>query len=309
MAIINTEAAARGGQGLRGAIGIFLCLIWLQACIPIISQNGPEFREILLQGEGIDKIILLDINGIISNEPLLLPNVGVVPGMTSRIRQELEIAALDPHVRGVLLRINSGGGTLTDSDIIYHSLMEFKKSKKVKIMAAMGDIAASGALYIAMAADEIYAHPTTLTGSIGVILPHLDYSGLMKKLGIRSDPVASGQYKDIDSPYRPRTGEEDKMLRAVINEQHRKFVEVIKNGRPKMKGKDVERLADGRLISASGAKDAGLVDQLGYLDDAYKRLSRLSGFPRNRLMRYSNAWLTGNNIYSNAFPVEIFPTN
>ena len=126
----------------RNALSVLgLCTLLLAGCTPFIGTSRPEFREVLLQGEGKDKILLIDINGIITNTPIFIPNIGLIPGMTARVRQELEIAFEDPLIRGVLLRINSPGGTLTDSDIIYHSLMEFKKSKKVKIVAALGDIA------------------------------------------------------------------------------------------------------------------------------------------------------------------------
>jgi protease-4 len=282
-------------------------MAWLLGgCLSAVTGPSADFREVLLQGEGGDKILLIDIDGPILNQPLLVPNLGVLPGMTARVRQELELAFDDPDIRGVLLRINSPGGTLTDSDVIYHSLMEFKKSKRVKIVAAMGDIAASGAVYIAMAADEIYAHPTTLTGSIGVIMPHMNYSGLMKKLGIESDSVTSGRYKDMDSPYKPRNEEERRLLQQLVEAQHEKFVTVVRSGRPRMNTQEVRSLADGRIISAQEAKERGLIDAVGYLDDAYRRIGELSGFPRNRLVRYANTWRTGSNIYSSSVPVELF---
>lgn len=290
-------------------------LHWLLALLAVAIlaggcsiASGPklEFREVLLQGEGDEKLLLLDISGPISNQPLIIPEIGALPGMTARIRQELELAYVDPKIRGVLLRIDSPGGTLTDSDIIYHSLMEFKRTKKVKIIASMGDIAASGAVYIAMAADEIYAHPTTITGSIGVIMPHMDFSGLMEKLGVKDDPVTSGPYKDMGSPFRPKSKAEEKLLKKLVTQQYEKFVTVVDKGRPKMTTSQVRKMADGSIFSSQDAKAKGLVDKIGYLDDAYKRLSELSGVPRNRLIRYANSWMTGNNIYTNSFPIELF---
>ena len=298
-----------GGKLRFGVLGVVIQLVVLLSamagCSPGGNIQGPYFREVLLQGEGKSKIVLIDIYGPISNQPMMIPNIGTVPGMTGRIRQELELAYEDRDVRAVLLRINSPGGTLTDSDIIYHSIVEFKKSKKVKVIASLGDIAASGAVYIAMAADEIIAHPTTITGSIGVILPFTEYAGLMEKLGITTDPVTSGQFKDIDSPYRKRTKEEKKMLQELVDAQHQQFVNVIRTGRKHMSRKEVEALADGRIFSAQVAKEKGLIDDIGYLDDAYKRLQKISGHASSRLVRYANAWATGNNIYSSAFPVEI----
>ena len=287
-------------------IAALVPLLFIGGCVASLSGPNADFREVLLQGEGSDKILLIDIEGPIANDPVLVPGIGVVPGITARVRQELELAYDDPDIHGVLLRINSPGGTLTDSDIIHHSLMEFKKSKKVKIVAAMGDLAASGGLYVAMAADEIYAHPTTITGSIGVIIPHLNYSGLFEKLGLASDPVTSGKFKDMDSPYRPRKEEEKKLLQKLVDDQYEKFVHVVKDGRPHMSMQQVRSLADGRILSAQDALAAGLIDHIGYLDDAYRRISELAGFPKNSLIRYANVWQTGSNIYSTAAPVELF---
>ncbi|MBI3993917.1 MAG: signal peptide peptidase SppA [Candidatus Lambdaproteobacteria bacterium] len=279
----------------------------LAACSPLgLSNNLPPFREVLLQGEGDDKFLLIDIDGPISNDPLLVSGLGVLPGMTARVRQELEIAYEDRSIRGILLRINSPGGTITDSDVIYHSLVEFKRSKNIKIVASMGDVAASGGLYVAMAADEIYAHPTTLTGSIGVMLPHIEYAELMDKLGIRSDPVVSGKLKDMETPYRQRTPEEAQILQQIVNQQFEQFVKVILESRRRLTSDQVRAIADGRVMSAQTAKEQGLIDGVGYLDDAYKRLSQVAGFPTNRLVRYANTWRTGSNIYSNTFPIELY---
>jgi len=291
---------ARRAYALRPA----LLGVLLAGCTGFAGYNPPQFKEVLLQGTGSDKILLIDIFGPITNQPLLIQNVGIIPGMTARVRQELEIAFNDQNIRGVLLRIDSPGGTITDSDIIYHSLMEFKKAKKIKIVAAMGDIAASGALYIAMAADEIYAHPTSVTGSIGVIMEHVEYGDLLNKLGVKSDPITSGKYKDITSPYRKMSDEERALLQAVVSAQFEKFIRVVQDGRPRMNSQQIRSIADGRIMTADEAKERGLIDGIGYLDDVYKRMTQLSGFATNKLVRYSNTWLTGNNIYSSSFPIE-----
>src|SRR5579862_5146133 len=136
----------RIGRVLRTGLILALLGAAVAGCSSFIGYNAPQFKEVLLEGKSSDqdKILLIDINGPISNDPLLIQNVGIIPGMTARIRQELELAFNDNNIRGILLRIDSPGGTITDSDVIYHSLMEFKKAKKIKIMAAMEDIAASG---------------------------------------------------------------------------------------------------------------------------------------------------------------------
>ena len=295
-------------HGLRASAAPWMAVLGLglalAGCTGFIGYNPPQFKEVLLQGSGSDKLLLIDINGPVTNDPLLIPNVGIIPGMTARVRQELELACNDNNIRGILLRIDSPGGTITDSDVIYHSIMEFKKAKKVKVVAAMEDIAASGAFYVAMAADEIYAHPTTVTGSIGVVMEHMDVADLMNKLGVTDDPVVSGKYKDIGSQFRKMTPDERALLQSVVNAQYEKFIKVVQDGRPKMTVQQIRAIADGRIMTADEAKERGLIDGIGYLDDAYKRLSQLAGFPTNRLVRYSNIWLTGNNIYSNSFPIE-----
>jgi protease-4 len=137
-------------------------------------------------------------------------------------------------------------------------------------------------------------------------MPQLNFSGLFRKLGIESDSITTGPHKDIDSPYKPRSEEERKLLQDLINVQFEQFLAVVKAGRPAMSAQTVRELSDGRIVSAREAKERGLIDDIGYLDDAYRRIGELSGFPRNSLVRYANAWQTGNNIYSNTFPVEIF---
>lgn len=284
---------------------ILFIAVALRGCI-FAGGGFPsfDFHEVLISGEGEAKILLIDVQGVISNQSTLIPGIGVVPGMLAQVRQELEIAYDDPDIRGVLLRINSPGGGITDSDILHHSLVEFKRTKKVKIVAAMMGIAASGGLYVAMAADEVYAHPTTITGSMGVINYHMEFSGLMEKLGIRAEPLKTGEYKDTFSPFRPRTEKENKLLQAILKEELDQFKKVVREGRPKMSESQLKLISDARILTPLQARSVGLIDHIGYLDDAYKRISELSGFPKNRLIRYANVFREGENIYSGFSPIE-----
>ncbi len=292
-------------HGLKRAVLLLGTLYALGSCVSLgLQGEAPSFEELLIQGEGKAKILLLDISGPIHDTPIYIPGLGVAPGMPGRIRQNLELAYEDNDIHGILLRINSPGGGLTESDVIYHALMEFKRTKKVKIVASMGDTAASGGVYVAMAADEIYAHPTTITGSIGVVIPHIEFSGLMEKLGIRSNSITSGPHKETLSPFLRRSEQEQEILQHLVQQQTQRFLQVIQKSRPKMPASTLQRLADGRLLSANDALKEGLIDGVGYLDDAYRRISELSGFPKNQLVRYSNAWATGKNIYTNALPIE-----
>ncbi|MFQ5716301.1 MAG: signal peptide peptidase SppA, partial [Nitrospinales bacterium] len=180
-------------------------------------------------------------------------------GMVERIREILKKAEKDDEIKALLLRINSPGGTVTSSDIIYHDLKTFKKKKNVKIYAAFMDLAASGGYYIAMAADRIIAHPTSITGSIGVLALKVDLTKLMKKVGVDMEVVKSGDKKDFMSPFRPFTETERKLFQKSIDEFHQRFVETIAKNRRGLDLPDVEALADGRIYNARQALENKLV--------------------------------------------------
>jgi protease-4 len=135
-------------------------------------------------------------------------------------------------------------------------------------------------------------------------MEHMDFAGLMDKLGVRADPVRSGKYKDVGSQFRQMSDEEKALLQQIVNAQYEHFLKVVQDGRPKMTMPQIRSIADGRIMTADEAKERGLIDGIGYLDDVYKRMTQLSGFPTNKLVRYSNTWVTGNNIYSSTFPIE-----
>ena len=179
------------------------------------------------------------------------------------------------RVRALILRVNSPGGSVATCQEIFASI-EHVKDKGIPIVASMGDVAASGGVYVSMAANEIFANPGTVTGSIGVIIRTSDLSHLYDKVGISPKVVKSGAYKDMLATYRAFSKDEESLLQDVINDTHNQFVEVVAASRNKTKD-EIAQIADGRIMTGRQASEAGLVDSLGGLDNAIKRASALAG--------------------------------
>ena len=211
-----------------------LAIISLQSgCITVnlIEPSGPV-QEVQLSGTGDGKVLLLDLSGVISSQDKegLVPH----PNMLATFKEELTKAAKDEKIKAVVVRINSPGGTVTASDILYHELREFKIKKKIPVIASMMDVAASGGYYLAMAADNILVHPSTVTGSIGVIMLTVNARGLLEKVGVEASAITSGPRKDMGSPFRVMTPEERGIFQSVIYWFYQRFLAVVLVGRPNL---------------------------------------------------------------------------
>src|SRR6266850_7073844 len=145
-----------------------------------------------------------------------------------RIQSELEKAKDDRRLKAIVLRVNSPGGGVTASDQIYSEIVRFKQRQQIPVIAALGDLAASGGYYVACSADRIVAHPTTVTGSIGVILMNLNLEGLLGKIGVRNDTYKAGEHKDLLSPFRRATPEERRIVQSILDSLHARFVAVVR---------------------------------------------------------------------------------
>jgi protease-4 len=235
-----------------------------------------------------DKIALIDVEGLIVNAKTGgLLSSGENP--VSLFRERLDAAALDDHVKAVVVRINSPGGGVTASDIMYRDLVNFREETHKPIVACMMDVAASGGYYLAMGCDRVYAHPTTVTGSIGVIMSLYNAHGLMKMVGVTSEPIKSGPNKDIGNPGRPMTPEERAILQGMVNGFYDQFVEVVAKARhDQIRPERVRELADGRVYTGVEAKKLGLVDEIGYLEDALKCALELACLKDASVIAYDN---------------------
>ena len=269
----------------------------VQVDIPLLQPLG-ELRERTIEGEGRAKLLLMDITGFIS-EKERSGGLKEKPSMVAEVREALRKAEKDRDVEGVILRINSPGGTVTASDIILHELLTFKLRRKVPIYACIMGIGTSGGYYIATAADEISAHPTAITGSIGVIVMRFNVEGLMGKIGVSEKTIKSGDKKDLLSPFRPATAEEEKIMQEIIKSLHRRFVEVVlaRPGTPLAKA-ELERLADGRIFTAEQAASAHLIDRVGYLEDTVAAVKKKLNLDKARIIAYYRPGSYRGTIYS-----------
>jgi protease-4 len=213
-----------------------------------------------------NKVAVIDVDGLILNARTSgLFTSGDNP--VSAFREKLDAAAEDRHVKAVVVRVNSPGGAVTASDIMYQDLLAFRHETHKPVVVCMMDVAASGGYYLAMAADCVYAHPTTVTGSIGVIMNLYNAHGMLSMLGVSSNPIKSGPNKDLGNPARPMTDEERAILQGIVNGFYDEFVHVVADGRHLPEAK-VRELADGRVYTGLEAQKLGLVDKIGYLEDA-----------------------------------------
>jgi protease-4 len=267
--------------------------------IPLFpSEKG--LQEQVLEGEGTAKILLVDISAVIS-EKEKSRGLGLVTedSLVARIKEELQKAEKDEYVKGMVVKINSPGGTVTATDTIYHELMEFKRRTGTRIFACVTGLAVSGGYYVASAADEIIAHPTSVTGNIGVIALKFNVDQLLSKVGIQEETVKSADKKDIWSPFRPSTPEEKEIIQSVIDTFHDRFVGVVHAGRKALLSKEeVDKLADGRIFTAEQALAAKLVDKIGYLDDAVKELKGSLNLTQAKVITYLRPGSYKGTIYS-----------
>ncbi len=194
---------------------------------------------------------------------------------TDAIVEQLKVLAKDDRVRAVVLRINSGGGTVAAVQEVHNAVQDLKAHGK-KVVASFGDVAASGAYYVACACDRIIANPGTITGSIGVIFSVGNVEGLFRKIGVKIEVLKSGKYKDIGSGYREMTEEERGLLKAMLDSAYSQFVEAVRTGRG-FSGEKVKEVAQGQLFTGAQALEAGLVDKIGSYEDAVKEAAELTG--------------------------------
>lgn len=281
-----------------------LVAVCLAGCSVISLDLTPRVRplqETTIEGTGRDKILLVELSGVLAEEPLITLEARPPVPLLARVREELQKAAEDDRVRAVVLRINSPGGTVTASDIVYHEISRFKARRKVPVVASILDVGASGGYYVALAADRIVAHPTTITGSIGVLMLNVNSGGLLEKIGVSANYVKSGAHKDMGSPFRGLTPDERAIFQEIIDRLYARFVELIARER-RLEEARVRTIADGRVYTASEALALGLVDRIGYLEDAIALAREAAGLTEARVVTYHRPRQYRATVYSGADP-------
>ncbi|MBW2170695.1 MAG: signal peptide peptidase SppA [Deltaproteobacteria bacterium] len=266
--------------------------------MPLVPSAQP-LREEVVDGEGKKKVLLLDISGIISDKKRTSGwGLRERVSMVAEVKEALKKAEADDAVFGVVLRINSPGGTVTASDILHHEVVRYKKKTGVRVVACLMDVGTSGGYYVATAADEIIAHPTSVTGSIGVMAMKFNVQGLLSRIGIEEETIKSADMKDLWSPFRPSTSEEREILQSIIDTMHERFVDVVADGRKSLTRERVEELADGRVYTADQAIAVGLIDGVGYLNQAVEGLKASAGIEKASVIIYYRPGTYKGSVYS-----------
>ncbi|MCB9524424.1 MAG: signal peptide peptidase SppA [Myxococcales bacterium] len=278
------------GEGRRRGLG---CLFGVLALSAVLGAFGLGLAGLLGGGGGAvleevesaradakGKIVVITLRGAMLDGAMGLQAQGV----TGTALKHLEAARKDDRVKAVFLELDTPGGAVTDADLIHRAVVKLQSQGK-KVLVHMGDLCASGGYYVAAAADEVWALPTTLTGSIGVIIRSLNVSRLLERIGVDDESVASGPNKQILSMTRPVTPEQRALLQGIVDELYTRFVEVVAAGRD-LPPETVRPLADGRLFTARQAAEAKLVDAVGYRDEALDRLKALAGEGPFEVVKY-----------------------
>ncbi len=249
----------RGLAVVALAVVIYLGVVSLFLLAGSTAFRGPEGM-----GAGFGpRVAVVELEGIILDVEDLL--------------KDLKAYRENPLVRAVVLRINSPGGVVGPTQELHQAVLQVRKAGK-PVVASLGAVAASGGYYVAVAADQIYANPGTLTGSIGVIMQLANVGELLKKVGVNYVVVKAGQFKDIGNVSRTMSPEERRVLQTLLDDVHGQFVVAVANGR-KLNRNEVLRFADGRIFSGAQAKGLRMVDELGGFDDAVNGAARLAGLP------------------------------
>lgn len=296
-------------------ISIFLIPFFFLKCVAFntirafdfAGEKSLELVEQRIESHGTDKILVISVEGEISDSPKSgggLFSMGSHDSMVAVIKEELKKAKNDSQIKGVILKIDSPGGGVTASDIIYHELMEFKEQKKIPVVALFMDVAASGGYYVAMASDGIVSHPTAITGSIGVIISGINVKDGLEKIGIKDQSITSGANKSILSPLREFTPEQRKIIQSVVDQMYERFFKIVKKNRSKVADARLRLIADGRIFTAEQALQEGLVDRVGYLQDAVdhlKKMSNYTGSDSPSIIHYGYDKRQNRNFYHNSY--------
>jgi len=286
---------------------LLLALVLITGCatpkINLFSPIPDPLKEYTLEGTGADKILLIPVNGMISDSP----KKGLIttsPSLVEQVVLQINKAQKDKQIKAVLFKVNSPGGTITASDILYHEISTYKEKSDSKIIISMMDLATSGAYYISLPADMIMAHPTTIPGSVGVISLQPKVKGLMDKIGLGVDVQKVGKYKDMASPFREASEDERKLLQKNMNAFGERFMGLVKKHR-QLTLQAITEISTARVFLADEALQMGLIDKIGYISDAVKETKIIAKISEDaRVVVYRRAEFPEDNYYNVAGAVS-----
>ena len=288
-------------------VGLAVLVAALTGCVIDLGSlvRTHPLKERVVMGKSGPKIAMIEVDGVITD----LAETSVLgisrPSLVARAREALDLAGDDDDVVALLLKVNSPGGSVAASETLYHEVKRFKERTGKPVVAYLQGVAASGGYYVAMSADEVVAHPTAITGSIGVILFGLNISGLMERFGVEDQTFTSGDFKDAGSPFRPMRPEERDHFQEVVEDLQLRFEAVVEAGRPALSAQQIKPLADGRIFTARQAHELGLVDRIGHLDAAVEVVEARVGISESRVVVYHRPAEYRANVYNRASPNPI----
>jgi len=261
---------------------LFLCaalLFLLSGCafvsvdLSSLTQISPLEERVIREGSD-QKILVIEILGLIrttGSRDTFIHRQGAL----ERLDNVLEKAEKDKKIRGVILKIDSPGGAYTASDLVFRRIREYKTEQAIPVVGCIVDQGASGAYMAVLAADYIVALPSSVVGNVGVLLPSVSFEGLMEKVGIENQTITSGNLKDAGTPLRDMTPEEYELLKGIVMEFSSHFMSRVKEARP-VTEQDIAVFQDGRVVTSKTGKDLHLVDEVGYYEDALKKVESLA---------------------------------
>ena len=281
-----------------------LALLTLTGCLPDTVTIGLGSRDQTLRDAAVitepdagrNKIAMIELQGMIADAPQATL-IGSRPSLIDHLVRRLQVVEKDDDIKAVILRVNSPGGTVTGSDIMYREIRRFREQTGKPVVVSMGEVAASGGYYISLAADEILAEPTTVTGSIGVIMATINVSEGLNRIGIYARAVTSGPNKDMASPLMPPEEAHFSIIQAMVDDYYAGFRGLVVETRD-LDDADVDMLTDGRVFTGQAAAALGLVDANGGIREAFECAKALAGVESARLIRFHTGKVGPKTVYA-----------
>jgi len=268
--------------------------------LPTAIDPGPMVASVIWPARGSDlapRLAVIDVDGVLLNQNREgIYDSGENP--VAAFREKLEAATGDSRVAAIVLRIHSPGGGVTACDILAEELDRFKAATRRPVVACLMDVATSGAYYLALGADRIVAHPTALTGGIGVVFNHVNLQDAMAQLNVSDDPVKAGTLIDMGSVTKPLEPQTRELLQEMADGFRQRFLDRVTRRRPELTAADRRTLADGRVVAASRALKLHLVDRLGYIEDALGEAEHLAGVADAEVVLYSRGGSPARSLYA-----------
>jgi protease-4 len=262
-----------------------------------VSSSTKLTEEEVQPGKGGGKIAIVQVEGMLVNARsagFLQPGENSV----SLFTQQMDKAARDPAVKAVVLRVNSPGGTVTASDLMFETINDFRIKSKKPVIASTQEMAASGGYYVCCGADRVVVNATSVVGSIGVIFSAFEVEQMMQKIGVRNDPIKSGPLKDMGSPFKAMNENERAVMQGMVNDYYARFVEIVKTRRHVTDPDSLKLVTDGRVFTGTRAVELKLADRVGRLEDALDLARELGKSPGAKAVIYKRPYGYGGSIYA-----------